>query len=285
MTELISLLSPPQCTSIGVCVLRCLVVLGGGIGLLTGLFGVGGGFLTVPLMNVLIGVPYALAVGSDLSMIVGTSTAGVLRHRRSKTVHFATALWIGGGSIIGAVLGDVIQDLARLRVGDTGFTLTMHGLFVVLLIGAVILTVHRSKIVHKKARQADAHIPPALLTLIGLGVGLLTGIMGIGGGVLLVPILLAVVGLPERTAAGTSLAIVFLSATVGTIKKTVSSVAKVSMPITLSLLISGVIGVQIGSALGQRLPGAQFRRYYVWVLAVAIVVVISDAAVTITSII
>lgn len=287
MADIISVLTPEVSANIaGLGLYGALALLGAAIGLLTGLFGVGGGFLTVPMMNIVLGVPYELAVGSDLSMIVGTSTAGVLRHRDAGTIDVHTAWFIGSGSIVGAIAGDVLQDFVRGFANPQGFTLAMHALFLALLVGAVVLT---TRPLRATATTAGQNQPAGLvytrrrvrypaLALIGVSIGVLTGMMGIGGGVLLVPVLLAIVGLPERTAAGTSLLIVLLSASVATIKKTMSPLAKVSLPVALALLAGGVTGVQLGVFLGRRLPGKQFRKYYGYVLIAAMAAIFIDIA-------
>lgn len=277
MNQIIALLNPQFTSALsGPALYLTLVTLGGIIGVLVGLFGVGGGFLIVPLINVIVGVPYEIAVGSSVVMIIGTGTAGLLAHRTAGTVHLRIALTIAAGSILGTVAGDLIQTAL---MHTAGFTTAMHILFMTLLGVAVFLTI-RDPLAVRKTRpvppaQQEITSLPVLLT-VGLVTGILTGLLGIGGGVILVPVLIGLVGLGPRKAAGTSLAIVLVAAVAATFQKTLFGQAKVSLPVALALLISGVIGVQIGIHLARSVSGRNFRRAYLAVLFLAAVIIASD---------
>lgn len=317
IADILAIVAPPfEAYLSGPWLYGALVLLGGFFGILTGLFGVGGGFAAVPLMNTLLGIPYEIAVGSSLSMIVGTSTTGILKNRRQGTANLAIAGTIASGSAVGAILGDMIQTALVTGMGGghgSRFTLIMHALFITLLAVAFALTLHKpNRGTHRPLLQripcrfcielgsgsagpsgpepaagsatARAGHKPAgttaigvfWLVLLGIGIGILTGLLGIGGGVLMIPLLLVVVGLGERESAGTSLGIVFVSALVGTLKKAYSPIAKVSLPVTVALLLAGVIGVQIGIALGHHVDGRRFRKWYSFIILAAVAIIIVD---------
>ena len=256
-----------------------LVLLGAGIGLITGLFGVGGGFLAVPMMNIVLGIPYEMAVGSSVCMIIGTGTSGVLKHRRLKNIHYPTVLNISIGSGIGVLLGDMLQDaLAEMSLNPEVFGITMHGLFLVLLTGLSIFML-RSSAKHRHDEipvETDPEARYVMLLFIGLLLGTLTGLLGISGGVLLIPILTTFFSFSPRKATGTSFGIVFISSIISIIKKGMSDVPKVSLLIVVGLLLSSVIGVHIGIKLNHKLNHKRFKLYFAYVLIGAAVLVAVD---------
>ncbi len=258
------------------------------VGVLTGLFGVGGGFMITPLLRVLLGVPYEIAVGSGLAFILGTSSAGAVRHGRQKNLEPRTVLVVGLGSMLGAVVGGRLMVLLKRAVGDgEGFTLTMHGLFMVLLLVTAWLVARRPGQDGPEGPSLLARLPlgpridlptvglsgisvPGLVG-VGLGIGVLTGLLGIGGGVLMMPLLLLVVGMQTRQAVGTSLGVVLLASLAGTGEHAWSG--HVNLVIALSLLLGSAIGVQIGAWLCEVLHAQAIRRYFaVLVLLVALAI-------------
>ncbi len=271
-----------------------LVLLGVGIGFLTGFFGVGGGFLSVPLLNIIMGIPYEIAVGSDLSFIIGNSSSGLLRQSKLGKIEYKAVGCIAVGSITGSVVGDEIQDLLISTVAGGSrevFNSIMHGLFIVLLLVTIYLVLRgpreskSGKTVLQRMRLGPSvnlrhegleNTNLLGMIAIGFGVGILTGVMGIGGGVLMVPILLLMVGLPADKASGSSLGIIFLAATAGVIKKTLAATPKISLPVTMSLLVASVIGVQLGIAMVQNFETARFRRYFAYIVALAVVLIVVD---------
>ena len=296
MNELLNLLAPHFSAHFsGFSFYIALVVLGMSIGFLTGFFGVGGGFLTVPLLNIVLGIPYEIAVGSDLSFIIGTSSSGFLRQATLGKVEYKTVGCIAGGSIAGAVVGDFIQDFLIFSVAGGQraiFNSIMHSLFIGLLLCTVLIILKQpeKKAGNRATPLQRLNIGPSVdlnhdglddvnlfgMILIGFFVGILTGVMGIGGGVLMMPILLLLVGLPADKASGTSLGIVFLAASAGVIKKTISATPKISLPITMALLVASVIGVQLGIHLVQNFDTSRFRRYFAFIVVFAIGLLLLD---------
>jgi hypothetical protein len=287
-------LQVPQAHLAGFALYAALAGMGLGIGMLTGLFGVGGAFLVVPLLNTLLGIPYELAIGSSLCFVAGTSTAGLIRHARLGNVELAAAVFLSAGSMVGAVLGDMLQDVLVRHVagGDQArFDTLMDVLFVGLLC-VVILSVVREPRPHASGKVAlqRMSLGPRVdlrkagregvsgtgLVAIGLLVGVMTGVFGVGGGVLFVPILLIFVGMSPHLAVGTSLGVVLLASTAGTVKKGLAD--EVSLTIAMALLLGSVLGVQAGVWLCGRIGGKQLRRYFALVVAAAVVMLLVDLA-------
>jgi len=293
--QLMQLITPTVEASLsGLPFYAALLAIGLGIGVLTGFFGVGGGFLVVPILNVLLGINYEIAVGSSLSFIIGTSFAGLVKQQKLGNVHFRVAGYIIIGSLLGAVLGDALQMflLYGLAGGNAEvFTVFMHFIFIVVLIGTIFAM--------RTPVDLDTDRPPLLARfgpapkfyieewgshgfsvpgsfIVGLLIGIFTGLLGIGGGVMLVPVLLGLYGLSHQKAAGTSLAIIFATSVVAVIKKGFSDVPKISLPLTIILLFASLIGVQVGIFFVRRISGAGFRRYFIYVLFAAIAMIAFD---------
>jgi len=294
-TEIVHLVSPPiDAAFSGPPFYIIVLVIGLGIGVLTGFFGVGGGFLVVPILNIVLGIRYELAVGSSLSFIIGTSFAGLLKQRKHGNVDFRVAGYIASGSLIGAVLGDSLQMILLNSIAGGKqelFTILMHFLFLLVLTGTIYAMKspgtaggNKLPLLARTGPPPRFHIPewgdkgfsvPGSF-MVGALIGILTGLLGIGGGVLLVPVLLGLFGLSHTRAAGTSLAIIFATSIVAVLKKGLSEVPKVSLPLTLILLIASVVGVQAGIFLVRKASQHGFRRYFRYVLLAAIGMILID---------
>jgi len=257
------------------------------VGLLTGLFGVGGGFMIVPLLKLLFGIPYPIATGSSLSFTIGSGASGMARHLRLGNVEFRATVLMGVGGVVGAWLGKDLQGVLQAGIGAegrAGFDMVMDGLFLGLLLltafliwsrkddeptGTSVLQRIRLGPTIDLPRTGLAGVSAVGLALIGLLVGGMTGLLGIGGGVLFMPLLILVVGLPPHQAVGTSLGVVLFASISGTIGHGLKG--HVSLPVVVSLLVGSTIGIQIGAAVCQRLHAARLRKYFVvLVLAVAV---------------
>jgi len=264
------------------------------VGVLTGLFGVGGGFMVTPLLQVLFGVPYSLAVGSSLSFIIGTSATGAARHLRLGNVEVKCTLILAGGGMCGAMLGGRLHVLLRgwLEAGGRdNFTPMMHGCFIVLLVLTAWLVARdphrrgRGKTLlqrlplgpHVALPQANLeHVSLPGLCIVGMLVGVVTGMLGIGGGVLFMPILLVVVGLTAHQAVGTSLGVVLMSAIAGTILH--GSEGNVNLWIAMTMLAGSAVGVQIGAWICDRLHARRLRGYFAVLVLVVAIVLAADLA-------
>jgi uncharacterized membrane protein YfcA len=268
-----------------------LLALGAGVGFLSGVFGVGGGFLLTPFL-IFIGVPPAVAVASSANQLVGASVSGVLAHWRRGNVDFKMGLILLVGGFLGSLLGVWLFGLLR-RIGQVELVINLCFVLLLGTLGALMLiegtrTLMRRRKLGAPRRKLHQHIwvhglplkmrfrrsklyISALLPL-GLGflIGILSAIMGIGGGFVMVPAMIYLLGMPTVIVPGTSLfQIIFVAATV-TVLQAINN-RTVDAVLALLLLIGGVLGAQIGTRMGSRLRGDQLRiMLALLVLAVAV---------------
>jgi uncharacterized membrane protein YfcA len=278
----------------GAALVCALAGMGLGVGVLTGLFGVGGAFLVTPLLNVLFGIPYPVAVGSSLSFTIGTSASGWARHVRLRNFEPLSMLLLTLGAMVGVVFGALLNGYLKSmfgRGGSENYTLVMHGLFVAVLLLTAYMVVHggasarggrsvlqRAKLppnVRLKAADLDDVSLPGIVA-VGLLIGVTKGLLGIGGGVLFMPLLVVVVGLTAHQAVGTSLGVVVFSSIVGTI--VYGHKGDVNLWIVMSLLVGSTVGIQIGAWLCQKLHARRLRQYFAVVVLLTAGLVAADIA-------
>jgi len=267
-----------------------LLGLGAAVGFLSGVFGVGGGFLLTPLL-IFIGVPPTVAVASSANQLVGASVSGVLAHWRRGNVDFKMGYVLLIGGLAGSVLGVGIFTLLK-RLGQIELTISICYVLLLGVLGALmmiesiraILRLHRPgtsrRRLHQhtwmhglplKARFRRSRLYISALLPVGIGfvIGVFSAILGIGGGFIMVPAMIYMLGMPTSIVPGTSLLqIIFVAANVTVLQaftnRTVDAV------LALVLLVGGVIGARIGSRFGMRLRGEQLRLLLaLMVLAVA----------------
>lgn len=256
-----------------------LLGLGGAIGFLSGLFGVGGGFLMTPAL-IFIGVPPAVAVASGVNQLVATSITGVIAHWRRKSVDFKMGLVLLGGGVVGSTIGVYIFMLLR----ELGQVDLMISLLYVLFLGAIgslmfvesvrsMLRTRRGMASRGKLhthtwwhglplkmrfRRSRLYISALMPLTIGMFVGILAALMGVGGGFIMVPAMIYLLGMPTAVVAGTSLfQILFVVINVTFLQAYTNQT--VDIVLALILLAGSVIGVQLGTIIGARVSGAQFR--------------------------
>ncbi len=255
-----------------------LLGLGGLVGILSGMFGVGGGFLMTPLLF-FIGIPPAVAVATEANQIVASSFSGVLAHLRRKSVdlRMGTVLLIGG--LVGAAIG--VQVFAALReLGQVDLLVKLCYVVFLGIIGGLMFfeslkAIRRSKtpgkapqrkkhgLVHAlpfkmKFRTSGLYISVIPPLLVGLFVGVLAAIMGVGGGFIMVPAMIYLLGMPTKVVVGTSLfQIIFVTGFTTLMHATTNYT--VDMALAVLLLVGGVIGAQIGTRIGARLKAEQLR--------------------------
>jgi uncharacterized protein len=268
-----------------------LLSLGGAVGFLSGVFGVGGGFLLTPFL-IFIGVPPAVAVASSANQLVGASVSGVLAHWKRGNVDFKMGLilLIGGflGSLLGVWLFGILRRLGQIELvinlcfvlllGTLGALMLVEGTRTLLRrrrIGVPRRKLHQHTWIHglplkMRFRRSKLYISALLPLGLGFLIGILSAIMGIGGGFVMVPAMIYLLGMPTMVVPGTSLfQIIFVAATV-TVLQAINN-RTVDAVLALVLLIGGVIGAQIGTRMGSRLRGDQLRiMLAVLVLAVAV---------------
>lgn len=268
--------------------------LGGAVGFLTGVFGVGGGFLMTPLL-ILIGVPPAVAVSTSANQIVAASVSGVLVHWRRGTVDLRMGLVLVLGGTVGSAAGVwLFQLLSRLGQIDLLISLS----YVVFLggIGGLMLiesarAIWRRRAGHFKSVRRRHHDLPHILPLkvrfhksklyisiipplvIGFLVGVLSAIMGVGGGFIMVPAMIYLLGMPTTVVIGTSLfQVIFVTANVTFLQAVKTQT--VDVVLALLLLAGAVIGAQFGAQFGSRLRGEQVRA----ILALMVLAVCAELA-------
>lgn len=275
----------------GVPLLGALVLLGLCVGLITGLFGIGGAFL-VPMLYVVLGIDYQMAIGSSLSFTVGTGAGGWMRHARLGNLAPRTMAILAACAICGTNVGAGLNGYAKAGLGAANFDVLMSSLFVVLLVSVAALVWSGASRERKGPSLLQRlPIPPRItirsanlvgislpgLCAIGLFSGMLTGMMGIGGGVIFMPLLLLVVGLSMHQAVGTSLGVVLCGSIAGVV--VYGSKGQSSLWIVMPLLISSSIGVQVGAWVCQKLHASRLRRMFSGVvLLVAVMVAIKLAS-------
>ena len=256
-----------------------LLGVGGGVGLLSGMFGVGGGFLITPLLF-FIGVPPAVAVATGVNQVVASSISGVLAHLKRKTVdlRMGTVLLIGGlvGSIIGIWFFNLMQRLGQIDLIVQLSYVIFLGIIGALMLQESLRAILRSRNPNAPRRKLHSHtwihnlpfkmkfrasglyisvFPPLL---VGMGVGILAAIMGVGGGFVLVPAMIYLLGMPTKVVIGTSLFQVTFVAAFTTMMHAVTN-QSVDVMLAAFLIFGGVIGAQLGTRIGLKLRAEQLR--------------------------
>jgi len=265
-----------------------IVILGFGVGLLSGMFGVGGGFLTTPIL-IFYGIPPTVAVASATTQITGASVSGAMVHMRRGGVDLKMAgVMIAGGllgSMVGAVLFRLLQSSGQIDV-VIGF------MYVLILgwIGSVMLLDSLPTLGYIPAKTADGprprhnrwvaslpyrwrfnssgiYISPLAPFALGTLAGVLTVFLGIGGGFVLVPAMIYLLGMPARVVIGTSLVMILSVSSATTMVHAITTRA-VDVVLAVLLLVGGVIGAQYGAALTLRIKPDYLR------LALAVIILL-----------
>jgi len=267
-----------------------LLGIGFGVGWLSGLFGVGGGFLLTPLL-ILIGIPSPVAVASGANQTLGASVSGLIAQWRRGNVDPVMGTVLVAGGLAGSAAGVLLFTLLR-RLGQVDLVVALFYIVVLGTVGALMVMESVRAILRRRRRAggpARAHehtwlhglpfkmrfrksrlyisvIPPLL---VGFGVGVLSAVMGVGGGFMLVPAMIYALGMPTSVVIGTSLfQVVFVTANVTLLHAL--ETGTVDIVLVLVLLAGGVAGAQFGAALGTRLRGEETRALLgALVLAVA----------------
>ncbi len=257
-----------------------LLALGAAVGFISGLFGIGGGFLMTPIL-VFMGIPAPVAVASEANHVVASSVSGVISYGRKRAVDFRMGGVMALGGATGAFIGVELFRLIRL-LGQADLVVSLSYLVFLGVIGALMLSESLQTILRRRRGETHAPrqdrrpfwlyglplkmrfrksrlyisvIPPAL---VGFGIGLLSAVMGVGGGFMLVPAMIYLLGMPTSVVIGTSLfQVVFVAANVTLLAAL--QLGTVDLLLTLLLLLGGVAGAQFGAAMGTRLRGEEMR--------------------------
>ena len=269
-----------------------IVCLGALVGLLSGMFGVGGGFLTTPLL-IFYGIPPTVAVASSATQITGASVSGVMAHMRRKGVDFR----MGGVMVAGGIFGSLVGALLFRLLQDSGQIDTVIALLYVVLLGGIGILMAREAAASigalrsgsRPARRTRRHHPliaalpmrwrfyrsglyisPLAPFALGFLTGALTVILGVGGGFIMVPAMIYLLGMTTQVVVGTSLfQILFVTAATTMIHATTTRA--VDIVLAVLLLVGSVTGAQFGARLAQRIRPEWLRLMLAAiVLAVAV---------------
>lgn len=271
-----------------------IIALGAGVGFLSGMFGVGGGFLMTPLL-VFTGIPSTVAVATTLSHVTASSMSGALAQWRRQGIDFVMAGVMLGGGVVGTLAGIWLFALMR-RQGQMDLVVSLAYVLMLGTIGTIMLReslaslkayrsgataprapVHRGwiqalpfKMRFRQSRLYISVIPPIA---IGFAVGALSAIMGIGGGFIIVPAMIYILRMPTSVVMGTSLAQIIAITAITTVLQATNNYA-VDIILAGLLVMGGVVGAQLGVRAGARLRGEQLRL----LLAMIVLVVAAGLA-------
>ena len=252
--------------------------LGGLVGVLSGMFGVGGGFLITPLLF-FVGIPPAVAVATSTNQIVASSFSALLAHlkRRNVDIKMGWVLLLGGmaGSGAGMVVFNYLKSLGQVDLLVRLCYVVFLGIIGGLMFFEALRALRRAKngttprkrrerkLVHKlplkmRFRTSGLYISIIPPVVVGFFVGILAAIMGVGGGFIMVPAMIYLLGMPTKVVVGTSLfQIIFVSGFTTLLHATTNHT--VDIVLAVLLLVGGVIGAQFGTTIGLKLKAEQLR--------------------------
>ncbi len=271
-----------------------LVLAGTGVGVMGGLLGVGGGFLMTPMLNVLFGVPYNYAVGSSLSQILGMSSAAALKHRRLGNVDVKLGLVMSLSAPVGVYGGvSVVERLKTTGVvylfgREVGvMTLVMSLIYFAMLVGTGVPIIVES--LRSLGRESPGGMEPSSLplarrlhglrvppyvsferagvenislwipVLLGATTGFVCGLLGVGGGFIVTPALIYLLGCPTHTAIGTGLFQIVAASALGTVGHSLGG--NVDPVLVILLVLGSAVGSQGGAVLSSWTAGGNLRLY------------------------
>ncbi len=250
--------------------------LGGITGILSGLFGVGGGFLMTPLL-IFIGVPPSVSVSTVANQIIASSLSGFIAHLRRGNVDFKMGWYLLGGGIIGSTLG-VLMFRWLKQIGHIDLIISVSYVTFLSIIGSMMASESLRSILKIPKKYNGNEKPPLaerlpfriefpsskrtisiiMPIIIGLFVGIMVSLMGIGGGFFLIPAMIYLLGMPTNMVIGTSLLqIIFITANVTFLQAITTQT--VDLLLALLLLTGSIFGAQFGIRLGDKLPADYLR--------------------------
>ena len=259
------------------------------VGILSGLFGVGGGFLMTPFL-IFLGVPPAYAVPNEANNILGTSISGSTTHYLKGTLDYKMGLMIVVGGTIGTILGILTFSYFK-DIGKINIVISLSYMYILAMIGTMMLVQGISEIdrarkkivikkklhshywIHglpfrmrfKKSRVYESAFTPII---IGLIVGFIAAIMGVGGAFILVPAMIYIIGMPTKLIPGTSLFVtIFVSAIVTILHA--FNYGSIDLILVTVLICGSILGVQVGQKIGERVDSSEFKT----ILAVLLLLV------------
>jgi uncharacterized membrane protein YfcA len=257
--------------------------LGGGVGFLSGLFGVGGGFLMTPLL-IMVGIPSTVAAATDSNQIVAASTSGTFAHYRLGNVDFKMGFLLLIGGIVGGTVG--VQFIKILRaMGNADFVIKVTYVIMLGVIGSYMFveslqSMRKAAPEEVKPREpqkpsvyarlvqslpwqmhfekSGVTLSPIMPLVLGVFVGILAAIMGVGGGFIMVPVMVYMLRMPMHVVVGTSLFQILFTCVNVTFMQAISN-HTVDLVLAIILLVGSTVGAQFGVKVSRRLKGDQLK--------------------------
>jgi hypothetical protein len=275
--------------------------MGGMVGILSGIFGVGGGFLMTPLL-IMAGIPPTVAAASDSNQIVGASTSGTLAHYRLGNVDFKMGIVLLIGGVIGGTMGVQVIKILR-QLGNADFLIKVTYVLMLGFVGfymfieslqalkkdkvAVVAAKKESKyarLVNKLPWQVDFDKTGIRLSILmplflGTFVGVLAAIMGVGGGFIMVPVMVYLLRMPMHVVVGTSLFQILFTCIDVTIMQSYTN-HTVDFILALILLLGSTLGAQFGAKISKRLKGDQLKIFLASLVLLVMVKMLFDLLIT-----
>ena len=278
-----------------------IIFIGMSIGILSGIFGVGGGFLMTPLL-IFLGIPPVVAVGSEAPHVLATSVSGVIAHWRKKNVDIKMGIFLLSGGLIGSTVGVnlfnylknygqidlVIQLLFVFFLGFVGFSMAFESARTTIskyrTTSSIRTKLHQHSWIHGLPFKLRFHrsklyisaIPPII---IGFFVGLLSAMMGVGGGFIMIPAMVYILGMSTNVVVGTSLfQIIFVTANSTFFQSYLNQT--VDIVLAALMIIGGVIGAQIGASIGTKLKAEYLRGILAIIVLIVCAKIFADLTLT-----
>ena len=267
------------------------------VGLLSGLFGVGGGFLMTPLL-IMLGIPSTVAAATDSNQIVAASTSGTYAHWKVGNVDFKMGFYLLVGGFIGGLVG--VEAIKILRaMGNAGFVIKITYVLMLGIVGAYMFIESLSSMRKKKTEEVTAvkeskiaaflkslplqthfeksGVTHSVLVPVFLGglVGILAAIMGVGGGFLMVPIMFYILKMPMHVIVGTSLFQILFTCIEVTFLQSYTN-HTVDFTLAVLLLLGSTIGAQVGAIFGRKLKGEQLKVFLAAIVLAVTVKMVLD---------
>ena len=281
-----------------------IIFIGMVVGGLSGLFGVGGGFLMTPLL-IFLGIPPAVAVGTEAPHVLASSVSGVVAHWRRKNVDFKMGFFLLIGGVFGSTVGVnlfkllrgfgqidiVIQMLFLIFLGFIGFSMAFESARTTIskyrTTSSIRTKLHQHSWIHGLPFKLRFHrsklyisaIPPII---IGFFVGLLSAMMGVGGGFIMIPAMVYILGMSTNVVVGTSLfQIIFVTANSTFFQSYLNQT--VDIVLAALMIIGGVIGAQIGASIGTKLKAEYLRGILAIIVLIVCAKIFADLTLTPTN--
>lgn len=282
-----------------------MICLGFTIGTITGLFGVGGGFLLTPFLRIVFNISYPMAIGCSMLQILATSVLSAYKHWQNNNVDIKMGIVTAIGSLIGTEFGvQILRHIAgKGSIDIGGHSMLVTDLIInvcyLLLLGSVAFFMYREASANNQCGLEEPQtklkdiirnclVPPIISfpksnipqlsvwipVLLSLLVGILTGMLGIGGGFVSFPLLVYALGMPTKLAVGTSTIQIFLASGYGVFRYVQNDL--VDFLLVMFMFLGSTLGVNLGVKLSQKINPYNTRKYFVGLIIMAILLIVYD---------